>query len=217
MPHNLTVPSWTVAFNGEPFLRFELPHDFLSDHQITCSDLHNSFARARQSLNEVRTTDNSDHFPFCDNRYAFDAIFFEQRSDVSKECGRLRRDHLPSHEVFDSTGMRFDVFDCERLLALPGKYLQPPGAMSISVQLGASHQIAFTDDSDQLSMFVDNRESAIRLLSKMLATSRTEASGPTVITFVTMMSLALMSDTPVQGDTPNPMPFSLCCKAHCSS
>ena len=33
----------------------------------------------------------------------------------------------------------------------------------------------------------------IRLLSKRLATSRTEASGLTVITFMTMMSLAFMS------------------------
>src|SRR5208337_420907 len=42
---------------------------------------------------------------------------------------------------------------------LMGKYLQPPGAAMISPQLGSSRQITLTDDSDQLSMFVDNRES----------------------------------------------------------
>src|SRR5437667_1700464 len=38
----------------------------------------------------------------------------------------------------------------------------------------------------------------ICFLSKILATSRTDVFGPTVITFLTMISLAFMSDSPLQ-------------------
>src|SRR4029450_9025706 len=109
-------------------LRIELRHDPLPDHRIGCRAWLTFFAEARQSLNEVRTADNPNHLAVGNNRCPFDTMFFEQRGYVTKRCSRSRCNDPSDHDVFNSTGMRFRIFNCESLLALAGKYLQPPRA-----------------------------------------------------------------------------------------
>ena len=53
-----------------PLLRFELRHDLLPDHRITCRALLTFFAQTRQSLNEIRATDDSNYPLLYDKRQA---------------------------------------------------------------------------------------------------------------------------------------------------
>jgi len=65
-----------------------------------------------------------------------------------------RGNHIARRDVRDFAGMGLDVFSGERLLC--GQCSESPGTMSFRSSFGTMHQIAFTDDANQLALVVHN-------------------------------------------------------------
>src|SRR6516164_3010672 len=89
------------------------------------------------------------------DRHPLDAVLFEQGSDMAKGRVGSCNDDVARHDVGDPAPIRLYEFGRKRLRS--DEQGEPPRPTPLGIHFDAPYQVAFADDSDQMSTVRDDR------------------------------------------------------------
>src|SRR6516225_7044377 len=112
-------------------------------------------AIARDGLDQVSAAYNSDKLTILHNRHALDRVSFERCRDLMQWGIRACGDDLRGHHISHFAGMLLDVIRCERIIVCQGT--EPPRSLPLRTGLRAMQEIAFTYDTNDFALVVDDR------------------------------------------------------------
>jgi hypothetical protein len=114
-------------------------------------------------VQEVGAADDADQLSVEDNWDVLDAPRFHEGDDLGKGRVRRNRDDPLGHDLAHLAAMRANIFAGQA--ARRHQELDEPGMGSLGSDLGASQQIAFGDDADELSRGAQHGQAADAIAS----------------------------------------------------